>query len=399
MPVLKNISKLYTCDKNQSLIENAALAWENDSICYVGRESELPDNLKSINSFDAQKAIVTPGFIDCHTHLSFGGWREDEFALRNQGASYLELAKAGGGILSTVEKTRKATKQDLIDKSLLFLDQMLRQGVCVCEAKSGYGLNYTDEIKTLESYQELNKLHEIDIIPTCLAAHTFPKEFKQDHEGYLNLLTKELFPEVKKRNLAKFIDIFVEDSAFNIEEAKIVLQKAKELGFSIKLHADQLSSCKGAELGANFQACSCDHLEQISDNGIEALKKEKVVAVSLPLASLYLNQDFLNARKLIEKGVSVAIASDFNPGSSPSFNLQLAMTLAAIKQQMSPLECLEGVCINAAKALKIEKRYGSLEKGKIASFSLFNAPNINHLVYHFSDNRCIGLFHKGKHLF
>lgn len=399
MPVLKNISKLYTCNKDQNLIENAALAWEDDTLCYVGKENELPDNLKSLESFDAQAAMVTPAFIDCHTHLSFGGWREDEFALRNQGATYLELAKAGGGILSTVDKTREASKQELIDKSLGFLDQMLRQGVCVCEAKSGYGLNYTDEIKTLESYQELDKLHEIDIIPTCLAAHTFPKEFKQDHKAYLDLLTKKLFPEVKKRKLAKFIDIFVEDSAFNLEEAQIVLQQAKELGFPIKLHADQLSSFKGAELGASFQACSCDHLEKISNDGIKALKQEGVVAVSLPLASLYLNQDFLDARKLIEEGVCVAIASDFNPGSSPSFNLQLAMTLAAIKQRMSPIECLEGVCINAAKALKIENKYGSLEKGKVASFSLFNAPNINHLVYHFSDNRCRGVFHKGKHLF
>ena len=403
MPVLKNIRTLYSCSPEGGQadvheIHDAALAWENDRIVWVGREKDLPERFHSDLEYDARNALVIPGLVDCHTHLAFGGWREDEFEMRCLGKSYLEIAQAGGGILSSVRATREADKNALISKSEYLLQQAMQLGVTMMECKSGYGLNTENELKLLSVYQHLQETQRVRIIPTFLGAHTVPPEFKENRQGYLDLVVNEMIPEVAERNLAEFCDVFADDAAFSIDETKRVLQAGLDANLIPKLHADQLSSTGGAELASELKASSADHLEQISDEGIRAMSEAGVVAVSLPLASFYLRQNPLPARKLIDAGVGVAVATDFNPGSAPSYHLPAAMTMACVSQLMSPPEVLKGATFYAAKALNRDQEAGSLEPGKWADFALIDAPNLNHWLYHMRANACTGTFVGGIQL-
>lgn len=403
MPVLKNISTLYTCkyDGGQAEvhpISNAALAWMGGMIGWVGKEAELPEKYHTEKIIDASGRIVIPGLVDCHTHLCFGGWRADEFEMRIQGRSYLDIAKAGGGILSTVKATRAATEDELYEKALGLLNEIIRTGVTSIECKSGYGLSLKDELKQLRVYRRLLNNSSAHIVSTFLGAHTIPPEYKENRKGYIDLLINEMIPAVAEEKLADFCDIFVEESAFTIEEARLIFEAAKKYGLKPKLHADQLSSGGGAELAAEVGAISADHLEQVSDEGITRMAKAGTVGVTLPIASLYTQQPYLNCRRLVDGGVDVAVATDFNPGSAPSYDLPLAMMLTCNHGRLTPSETLKGATIYAAKAIGIEGWVGSLETGKSADFLLIDSPDINHWLYHFKRTPSVRTFLSGKEI-
>ncbi|MBT8054957.1 MAG: imidazolonepropionase [Xanthomonadales bacterium] len=401
MPVLHNIAQLATCPRGNpqndaGLIANAAIAWEEDIIRWVGHAPDLPPEFRNEPSIDCEQRLVIPGLIDCHTHLCFGGWRGDEFALRIAGATYQEIAEAGGGINSTVTATRAASLGQLRRKAATILDRMLELGITTVECKSGYGLDLANELKQLEVYRQLNQAHVVDLIPTFLGAHVVPKEHTGSRDRYIDLLCNELIPMIARENLALFCDAFIEDGAFTGSEARRILSCAASHGLGIKIHADQLSTGGGAELAAELRAVSAEHLEYISDEGIEALAQSGTVAVSLPLASCYLDEAYIPARKLISAGVPVAVATDFNPGSAPSFHLPLAMTLACIHQRMTPEEVLNGVTTVAARAVCADDRIGSLLPGFRADLALIDAPSLNHWLYHFVPNACLKVLKNGK---
>ena len=401
MLILKNISILYTCrdegvQPDVHPIENAAVVWMDDKIEWVGKESEIPEKYRSGMSFDAGGNMVIPGLVDCHTHLCFGGWRADEFEMRIQGQSYLDIAKAGGGILSTVKATRTASEDELYEKAYGLLKKIQQQGVTAIECKSGYGLSLEDELKQLRVYKRLKEETPLHIVTTFLGAHTFPPEFKENREGYIELIINEMIPAVAEENLAEFCDIFVEESAFTIEEARTIFEAGKKHGLIPKLHADQLSSGGGAELAAEVGAVSADHLEQISNEGIRQMAEKGVVGVTLPLASLYTQQPYLNCRPLVEGGVKVALATDFNPGSAPTFDLPLAMMLTCNHGRLTPAEVLKGTTIYAAKAINRNQTLGSIEPGKSADFLVINAENVNEWLYHYKGARVTSGFLKGK---
>ncbi len=393
MPVLKNIGILYTCAPEGGQgevhpVENAALVWQKDKIVWTGSESDVPDTYSSEEEIDAGGMTVIPGLVECHSHLAFGGWRADEFELRSLGRPYIEIAKSGGGILSTVRATREASEEQLLEKCTGHLEAMKKLGITTVECKSGYGLTTEDELKLLNVYRKLDVMQPLDIISTFLGAHMVPPEYKDKREAYIALLIKEMIPRVADDQLARFCDIFIEETAFTVEEAYGILSNAIDYGLMLKLHVDQLSPGGGAELAAELGAVSADHLEYVSDKGIRAMANTGVVAVSLPLASFYLRQPSLPARKLIEAGVDVAVSTDFNPGSAPSYHLPFTMSLACTFQHMSPAEVLKGATINAAKALRMQDEIGSLEPGKRADITVLNTPSVNHWLYHFKGNVC-----------
>ncbi|HET8649301.1 MAG TPA: imidazolonepropionase, partial [Gemmatimonadales bacterium] len=328
------------------------------------------------------------GLVDCHTHLAFAGWRADEFAEGALGKSYLEIARRGGGIASTMRATRAATAAELVHLSARRLDEMLMLGVTTVEAKSGYGLDAESELKILEVYRTLERIRPARIVPTFLGAHTIPPEYRDRRNEYIALLL-ELIPQIAERGLARCCDVFVEESAFSIDEARQVLLAGRAAGLLPKLHADQLTAGGGAELAAEVGAVSADHLECASNAGIDAMAAAGVVAVSLPIASLYLRQSPMPARRFIDRGVPVAVATDFNPGSAPSSHLPLAMTLACTLQRMTPAEALKGATLYAARAVGMESQVGSLEPGKAADFAVIDAPDVDHWLYHFRANACV----------
>jgi imidazolonepropionase len=401
MPLLKNIGFLATCKEEGSQneihpIRDAAIRWEEDEISWVGREGGLPEEYAAEKAYDADGKMVVPGLIDCHTHLAFGGWRPKEFAMRVGGAAYLDIDKEGGGILSTVRDTRNASEEELSRKASGFLKEIRKLGITTVECKSGYGLTTEQELKLLNVYQKLAREQPLHIVSTFLGAHTVPPEYEDDREGYINLIINEMIPRVAEQNLAEFCDIFVEDSAFSVDESRKTLTAAKEKGLTPKLHADQLTSCGGAELAAEVDAASADHLEQISDEGIRDMAEAGVVGVSLPLASLYTQQTALNGRKLVDAGVEVAVATDFNPGSAPSYDLPLAMMLACNQGRLTPQETLKGATIYAAKAIHREQDVGSVEPGKSADFAIIDAPDPDFWLYHYRPNCCRKTFIRGK---
>jgi imidazolonepropionase len=393
MPVLRNIGDLATCRAEGGQAEihavsEAALAWRDGELLWLGPEANLPFEYGADESFDAGGRLVVPGLIDCHTHLAFAGWRAGEFEQRILGRSYLEIAEAGGGILSTVRATRAASQEDLYERSRLFLDEMLALGVTTVECKSGYGLSLDDELKQLAVYRQLAEAGPARIVPTLLAAHVVPPEYREDRGGYVDLVAELIIPAAAE-GLARCCDVFLEQSAFTREEARRILEAGNDAGLLGKLHADQLTDGGGARLAAEVGAVSADHLEYISEEGIQAVADAGVVAVSLPIATLYLNQEPMPARRLIDAGAAVAVATDFNPGSAPSYHLPFAMTLACNLQRMTPAEVLKGATIYAARAIGLEDRVGSLEPGKAADFAVIDAPDVDHWLYHLRPNACV----------
>jgi len=344
---------------------------------------------------NAHGNLVIPGLIDSHTHLIHGGSRENESKMLLEGSSYLDILKAGGGILSTVKATRESSFKELYNKALKSLDKMLLFGVTSIEAKSGYGLNLETEVKQLEVAKELDKFHPIDIYNTYMGAHTVPKEFKNDKPAYIESLIRDM-KIIKDKGLATFIDVFCEDSVFTKEESKYILKHGISVGLIPKIHADEIVSIGGASLAAEINASSADHLMAISNEDIKILANTNVIANLLPSTSFYLNKDYAPAKKLIESGCSVSISSDYNPGSSPSENFQFTMQLAAKKLKMTSNEILNASTINAAYNLRISDKVGTIEKGKDADIVIMDCKNLDYLLYHFGINHTLDVFKKGQ---
>lgn len=401
MTVLRNISQLATCpadsaQRDAGLIDQAALVFDTTQILWAGTEQMLPARFADEESIDCRQRLVIPGLIDCHTHLCFGGWRANEFEMRLQGRSYQDITAAGGGIRSTVAATRADTTGQLLEKALDALEGMLDLGVTTVECKSGYGLERTAELKQLDVYRQLDKQQAVDLVPTFLGAHMVPDEYQQCRKDYIHLLCEVLIPEISAQKLARFCDVFIEQGAFSIAEARQILTTAKKAGLGLKVHADQLSNGGGAQLAAELGAVSAEHLEYADEEGIQALAQAGTVAVSLPLASLYLRERYMPARQMLDCGVKVAVATDFNPGSAPSYHLPLAMTLACLNQQMTPQEVLMGVTTVAAMAISAEQRIGSLLPGFSVDITIIEAPSVNHWLYHFRANACCGVLKSGQ---
>ncbi|MGQ0702608.1 MAG: imidazolonepropionase [Gemmatimonadales bacterium] len=403
MPVLRNIGTLARClpagpQHEIHEIRNAALVWEGPSLSWIGPEEDLPGHYRDWPRVDAGKRLVIPGLVDCHTHLAFAGWRADEFVQRIEGKRYVDIAAAGGGILSTVARTRQASSFELLERSRHHLAGMVQLGVTTVEVKSGYGLTVQDELRLLRIYQELGTSGSQRIVPTLLAAHVVPPEYRERRGDYVDLIVETIIPAAADEQLARFCDVFVEESAFTLPEARRILEAAAQRGLRAKVHADQLTSCGGAELAGDVGAVSADHLEHVSTDGIGRLLAGGVVAVSLPFASLYLGLSPMPARQLISIGIPVAVATDFNPGSAPSYHLPVAMTLACLTQRMVPAEVLKGATIVAAKAVGLEHEVGSLEPGKSADFAVIDADSVEQWLYHLSANACVLSVAQGKEI-
>lgn len=340
----------------------------------------------SAEVLDAGGRLATPGLVDAHTHLVFGGWRAHELALKLRGVPYLEILAQGGGILSTVRSTRAATADELADKAAAVLTDMLSLGTTTCEAKSGYGLTLSDERKQLEVTARLNQSQPVELISTFMGAHALPEEYKENREGYLSLLTDEMIPQVAAEKLAEFCDVFCETGVFSAEESRRILLAAKRHGLRPKIHADEIDPIGGSQLAGEVEAISAEHLIAAPDEGIAAMAQSGTVAVLLPSTSFYLDKPFARARDMMAAGVPVAVASDFNPGSCPGLSLQLAMNLACYKYKMTPEEVLTAVTLNAAAAIGRAGRIGSLEVGKQADLLIWNAPDLDYIFYRFGHN-------------
>ena len=378
------------------MLKNGYLAIKGDKIIGVGT-GEVPT---SFIHFDTKfvkigKKVVSPGLVDSHTHLVHGGSREHEFSMKIQGVPYLEILAAGGGILSTLKATREASLEELIEKTKKSLRYMLELGVTTVEAKSGYGLSLEQEIKQLEATKLLNYLQPISLVSTFMAAHATPPEFKGRTGDYVEEVIKML-PEIKKRNLAEFCDVFCEEGVFSVEDSRRILTKAKELGFQLKIHADEVVSLGGVELAGELQAVTAEHLMVITEEGIQALKRGRVIADLLPATSFNLRHEYAPARKILDAGVQVALSTDYNPGSCPSENLQFVMQIGAAHLKMTTEEVFKAVTINGAKAVCREKEIGSLEVGKQADIAVFDVPNAEYMLYHFGVNNTESVYKAGK---
>lgn len=335
---------------------------------------------------DAGGCLVTPGLVDAHTHLVFGGWREHELPLKLERVPYLDILAQGGGILSTVRATRAATREELKNKALKILSGMLRHGTTTCEAKSGYGLNLETELKQLRTVKDLNKAQPIRLVSTFMGAHALPEEYRYDRNAYIDLLIHQMLPKVAEEKLAEFCDIFCESGVFSADEARRVLKAAQMLGLGAKIHADEINAIGGSELAGELGAVSAEHLIAATDEGIAAMARSGVIACLLPATSFYLGKPYARARDMMAQGVPVCLATDFNPGSCPSFNLQLAMNLACWHYRLLPAEVLTGVTLNAAAAIGLQKEIGTLEPGKRADIVLWDAGNLDYIFYRFGEN-------------
>ncbi|WP_409300961.1 imidazolonepropionase [Peribacillus sp. SCS-155] len=373
-----------------NIIEDGSVWLENGVIKAVGTDEEVfnlcNDRIEEALIIDAAGKLVTPGLVEPHTHLVYSGTREMEFNMRLHGATYMEIMNNGGGIYATMAATRKATPEQLYNESKQRLDQFLVHGVTTLEAKSGYGLTLEHEIKQLEVAKLLNEHHPIDLVSTFMGAHAVPGEYKNNAESFVDLLVDNMIPEVSRRQLAVFNDVFCEKGVFTPEQSKRILEAGIKNGLLPKIHADEIEPCGGAELAADVGAISADHLLCTSDNGIKKMADAGVIAVLLPGTAFFLMADPANARKMIEAGVPVALSTDCNPGSSPTMSLPFIMNLGCLWMKMTPAEVLTAVTINAAHAIDKGKEIGSIEAGKKADITIFNFPNYMGLQYHYGMN-------------
>ncbi len=403
MPVLRNIGFLARCldEGRQGEIQelrNAALVWEQGEFVWIGEDNDLPEEHNKKDTWDAAGRLVVPGLIDCHTHLAFGGWRADEFRRKLEGEDYQSIAASGGGIRKTVEQTRRSTQEQLVEKCRFFLDEMSALGVTTVECKSGYGLNGPDELKQLRVYSHLQRTHKVRLVPTFLA-HMIPDEYNHKRAAYGVSLGSTVLPLINSERLARFVDIFIDDHAFNNDEAEYIAKHAAKNGLKLKLHVDQFKDDGGGALAAKLGATSADHLEHVSDEGIQKMAEAGTVAVSLSMSEFFLDQPPMPARKFIDAGVPLAIATDFNPGSAPSYHLPLAMLLACRRQGITPQEALKAVTLNAAKALALGGEIGSIEEGKSADFVVIDSPDVDHWIYQFRANPALMTVGRGELLY
>ena len=399
--LIKNIGRLITMEPQRGregplgVIENAAIFLEKERIAWCGtlsdwqhgKEKVLKGSPGDFEEYDARGAVVTPGLIDCHTHLVHAGYRQNEFALRSEGKTYLDIAKAGGGIMSSVRATRDISFDDLYRVSRDRADEALQFGTTALEVKTGYGLDLGAELKMVKVIRALNDKHPIHFYATFLGAHVVPAEFKNHREDYIRLIIEEMLPAIANDGFCNACDVFVEEGAFTPDEARTIAKAAKKNHMAIKLHADQFHDGHGGELAAELNALSADHLDYISEKGMDALKKAGVVAIVLPGATFFTGgEHHAQARKMIDKGVRLAIATDYNPGTNPCINLLLTATFAVTQMGLTLEEAWKGITIHAATALGIEKEAGSIAAQKRADLVIFDAPDEYYPLYRYGKN-------------
>lgn len=378
-------------------LKNASVYIEDGIIKGIASLGAVPENAgKAEEVIDAEGKLVTPGLVDGHTHMVFGGFRQNELALKLAGKSYLDILQAGGGILDTVRKTRAASFKELYDKTRGFLDEMLSLGVTTCEAKSGYGLDLDTEVKILEILKRLNEDHPMDIVATFMGAHAVPDEYAGRADAYIDMLCEKVMPYIREHDLAEFTDVFTEDTVFNYSQSRKYMERAKKLGFRLKIHADEIAAIGGSTLAGEMGAVSAEHLISIDDAGLDSMARGGTTAMCLPATSFYLGAAYAPVRKMIERGIPVAVATDFNPGSCPSLNLQFVMNLACLKYRMTPEEVLTAVTVNGACAVGRGDRVGTVEEGKQGDLVIWNAEDMNMLCYRFGSNQAYKVIKKGK---
>jgi imidazolonepropionase len=382
------------------IIENGSVWIEAGEIQEIGKDTVLfekyKERLGEADVIDATGKLVTPGLVDPHTHLVFSGSRENEFNMRLQGATYMEIMNSGGGIYATTTRTQAASHNELYIESFERLNQFLLHGVTTVEAKSGYGMEWETERKQLEVAKQLNEKHAIDVVSTFMGAHAIPKEYKANPDAFVDLLIKEMIPKVAELGLAEFNDVFCEHGVFTPEQSKRILEAGKVHGLTPKIHADEIEPYEGAELAAEVGAISADHLLRASEKGMKAMAEQGVVGVLLPGTAYFLMAESANARKMIDLGVPVALSTDCNPGSSPTVSLPFIMNLGCLKMGMTPAEVIVAATINAAHAINRGDQIGSLEVGKKADVTIFNVSNYMKLQYSYGVNHTNTVVKNGK---
>ena len=372
------------------IITDGAVAVKEGLITAVGTTTAIMEQVEAAEGatlIDAGGKVVLPGLVDPHTHLIFAGSREDEFEMKIRGAAYLDILAKGGGILSTVRSTRAAGEAELVRVGKKYLAEMLSQGTTTTEVKSGYGLTVADELKQLRAIRTLQKTQPVELVPTFLGAHAIPEEYRGNPDAFVELVIREMLPAVERAGLAECCDVFCEEGVFTVEQSRRILQAARTLGFKLKLHADEIVPLGGAELAAELEALSADHLVAITGKGIEKLAASKTVAVLLPATTFCLmGTKYAPAREMIAAGVAVALAGDFNPGSSPVNSLPVVMGIACRQLKMTPAEAISAVTINAAHAIGRASELGSIEVGKKADLVIFDAADYRSIAYRFGTN-------------
>lgn len=404
--LIRNASEVLTvqgdfrqpADQALAPIPKGAVGISGGKVAFLGPEAELPEDAASPGTelIDAGGGFVGPSFVDPHTHLVFAGERSTEFDLRNQGATYLEIAQAGGGIASTVKATRQASEDELAALARPRLKRLLDHGVTCAEVKSGYGLNLADELKMLRVIRRLSREQPVQLVPTLLCAHAIPEEHRSDRERYIQLCVNEIIPAVAEAGLARFCDAFVEQGAFPVPEARRILTAGRERGLIPRIHADQLTASQGAELAAELGAATADHLENVSEAGVAALAKANVTAVLVPTSTLFIRQrPYASGRRLRDAGVNVALGTNVNPGSAMSESLPLAMGLSCLENGLTAAEAYWAATRGAAIALQ-RPELGKLEVGGAADLVLFACSTYRHLPYHLGINHARLVLRNGQ---
>ncbi|MEP7077169.1 MAG: imidazolonepropionase [Acidobacteriota bacterium] len=415
--LISNIGQLVTCAssvpkrgsamRDVGMIENGAVAVNDGKIVAVGKASDFESIYDAANELDAAGKVVCPGFVDPHTHIVFAGDRLDEFELKIQGADYLEILANGGGIISTVEKTREASIDELVEQGMRRLGKMLACGTTTAEIKTGYGLNTETELKMLAVIAELDKTHAIDIVPTFLAAHAIPSESKDNPEKYVNLICDTMLSSAWKWFVAStfyrrgpfFCDVFCEKGAFTLAQTKKILETAKSLGFQLKAHVDEFTNLGGSRLAIEMGAASIDHLDAISDEEIKLLAASNTIGIVTPTVNFnFGSSHFANARKLIDAGCAIALSTDYNPGSAPCPSQPMAMAIASRHQKLLPAETLNAATINAAYAISIGDKVGSIEVGKKANMLIIDASDYREVPFEFGSSNIHRIFIDGNEI-
>ena len=379
---------------NIEILKDAWVLVEDGVIAQVG--TGAAPEAADAQVVDAQGKLVTPGLVDAHTHLIFGGWRQNELGMKLHGKTYLEIQNAGGGIQSSTNATRGSTEEELTQKAAKALDEMLSLGTTTVEAKSGYGLATEHELKALQVIQNLNDRHVMDIVPTFMGAHLVPKEYKENRKEYIRLVCEEMMPLVAKQGIAKFNDVFCEADTFDVDEARQVLEAGLKYGLRPKIHADEIEAIGGSVLAGEIGAISAEHLIVCPPDGIESLAKGGVIACLLPATSFNLGATFAPARDMVNAGVPVAMATDFNPGSCPCLNLQFVINLGCLKYRLTPEEVLTAVTLNAAAAIDMADKVGSVEAGKKGDLVIWDAPDLDYICYRLGSNLVKTVIKSGK---
>jgi imidazolonepropionase len=383
-----------------AIIANGGMLVDDGLISAVGSSDEIEKKASDAKIVSAAGRIVLPGFVDAHTHLVFAGNRLDDFERRGRGESYEQIAAAGGGIWSTVQKTRAASEADLFQEATRHLQWFLQSGTTTIETKSGYGLTLEDELKILRVVRRLNRETPVEFIPTFLGAHAVPPEYRASPERYVQLIVEQMLPRVCSDKLAEFCDIFCERGYFNIEQSRQILTAATKLGLGLRAHVDQLTNSGGAKLAVELGATTADHLERTDEQGIAALKAAGVQPVLLPGSVYALGSTvYPRARQMIEAGLAVVLATDFNPGSSPTSSMPMVLSLACTQLKMSPAEAVSAATINAAYSLNRGSHIGSLESGKLANFSLFDCEDYREVAYWFGSSQTHSVYVRGERVY